>query len=147
LDQQLTQVTRSFCIATTKLIPELGQLIIARTFGWFHEDFGESDEDLIAWMLPFVDSATSHDLTAFVSESHSLDIRCAQWNFELNACESSFHAFVSSLQLALFGISIDFFLKCVHVYFMHAEDINVRCASKRLMRKLILMLNYFVSTG
>jgi len=58
-------------------------LIIARTFGWFHDDFGATDPELLAWMLPFVQGDLHKELQAYISNP-AFEVRCSQWNFELN---------------------------------------------------------------
>lgn len=60
------------------------QVLIARTFGWFHDDFGASDKDLLAWILPYLrDSSLQADLVECLNDLQ-YEVRCGHWNFDLN---------------------------------------------------------------
>jgi hypothetical protein len=48
---------------------ELRQVLIARTFGWFHDDFGANDKDLLSWIIPYLrDPALQADLVECLND-------------------------------------------------------------------------------
>lgn len=50
-------------------LAELRQVLIARTFGWFHDDFGANDKDLLSWIIPYLrDPALQADLVECLND-------------------------------------------------------------------------------
>jgi hypothetical protein len=62
-------------------------VLIARTFGWFHDDFGSTDKDLLGWLVPYLhDPALQFDLVECLNDLQ-FEVRCGHWNFEVNLWE------------------------------------------------------------
>ncbi|KAL6056501.1 GTPase-activating Rap/Ran-GAP domain-like protein 3, partial [Balamuthia mandrillaris] len=83
VDAQLEDNTKRFCMLTTSIFPDVKQIVIARVFGWFRDDFGETDQEVLKWLAPYLESPLDQELTAAI-ENEQYEVRCGQWNFETN---------------------------------------------------------------
>lgn len=87
IDKELTMATEESIAETTSIVFELRQVLIARTFGWFHDDFGANDKDLLSWIIPYLrDPALQADLVECLNDLQ-FEVRCGHWNFDLNVWE------------------------------------------------------------
>ncbi|CAL1548207.1 unnamed protein product [Lymnaea stagnalis] len=60
IDSALDKATKSFCSQEVVTKNEKDEIYISKLFQWYRNDFGETDVDVLKWILPYL-SQSEHD--------------------------------------------------------------------------------------
>ncbi|KAK7477199.1 hypothetical protein BaRGS_00031584 [Batillaria attramentaria] len=54
LDKALNDATRAFCQSEVSMHTEVDEIRMSRIFQWYRQDFGETDTDVIRWVMQYL---------------------------------------------------------------------------------------------
>lgn len=88
VDKALEGATRAFCQSEISMITEKDEIRMSRIFQWYRQDFGETDTDVIRWVMQYL-SPDQQDRASILllklEKFGSVSINYKEYDWSINA--------------------------------------------------------------
>jgi len=87
IDSALDAATKSFCAQEVSMFTEVDQIWLSRIFQWYSQDFGNTDLDVIKWIIPYLEPKIqdrAHVLVFKLDRISPVEIKYNEYDWKLN---------------------------------------------------------------